>query len=750
MDLRPRKSRVNYASITNYDDEAQNADADDLQTNLNQDEDAEPILSDISTHEDENLGEDSINTNDMGIEKRTRKRMRSAKGMKNVSANKGVSYTHTTPWPPSYDHRHKAVPLYWRAARVERLLEKPTPFSESKTCITNNWMSSRNILDRLGRASGRNFGPGPIWEYMEDRSWWKESEEPSEGEAETENTRRPRVFGSIKVDATLTVIKEHEAQVYLPCDKNGIRPSSIKCHFGYPVKDSTKELTIFESLRMSELLPESKAQVFNAGGPVWGLDWCPIYVEDQPRRSYKQYIAVSPLPSVSHSPQIGVRCVTPTPACIQIWSYSSCLSSNLHSEKGKEKATSEEVDNGSMKCELVLCIDLGPAQEIKWCPLPSHDSWENAPLNKVRKLGLLAGTFEDGSMSIFAIPDPEDLQSSANNGPIYVKTSPLLRFSLEETSIWCLDWANSERIAVGCTNGALAVYDIIDALSQKQVMDFLPTHYLPSVNQSAIRSVAWIRTPNTSAEGRLLFKDDPNLLSTGGYDGCVMVVDLNDGSSYLINNRTRDVIYSVAYSSFSVGVVTTDLDFTVKSFFLVPSMLGKGHIVMEAAGPVWDIHTSDYHPHVATAAADGSVQTTNMLRSTRRAPTMPFLFHKIYQMDYSRKTGVYRMLDQFLPQEIPDRSGFAKKKRKNDSESDIPQGTGGWPAEVSVTRVVWNNGCGIGRAPLLASATASGLCRIDWLLGYFLEDVNPYNGVQYIRNEVESLESNEMDLDGHE
>ena len=48
-----------------------------------------------------------------------------------------------------------------------------------------------------------------------------------------------------------------------------------------------------------------------------------------------------------------------------------------------------------------------------------YNQWENAPLNKVRKLGLLAGTFEDGSMSIFAIPDPEDLQSSANNGPIY-------------------------------------------------------------------------------------------------------------------------------------------------------------------------------------------------------------------------------------------------------------------------------------------------------------------------------------------
>lgn len=26
-----------------------------------------------------------------------------------------------------------------------------------------------------------------------------------------------------------------------------------------------------------------------------------------------------------------------------------------------------------MKCEMVLCVEGGPAHELKWCPLPSHD-----------------------------------------------------------------------------------------------------------------------------------------------------------------------------------------------------------------------------------------------------------------------------------------------------------------------------------------------------------------------------------------
>lgn len=30
-------------------------------------------------------------------------------------------------------------------------------------------------------------------------------------------------------------------------------------------------------------------------------------------------------------------------------------------------------DPGAMKCELIICVDGGPAHDIKWCPLPSHD-----------------------------------------------------------------------------------------------------------------------------------------------------------------------------------------------------------------------------------------------------------------------------------------------------------------------------------------------------------------------------------------
>lgn len=56
----------------------------------------------------------------------------------------------------------------------------------------------------------------------------------------------------------------------------------------------------------------------------------------------------------------------PSPACIQIWSLSPSKSSSQNPD-GK-------VDEGQMKCEMVLCVDSGPAFDLKWCPLPSHDA----------------------------------------------------------------------------------------------------------------------------------------------------------------------------------------------------------------------------------------------------------------------------------------------------------------------------------------------------------------------------------------
>ena len=52
-------------------------------------------------------------------------------------------------------------------------------------------------------------------------------------------------------------------------------------------------------------------------------------------------------------------------------------------------------------------------------------------------------------------------------------------------------------------------------------------------------------------------------------------------------------------------------------------------------------------------------------------------------------------------------------------------------------RVVWNGGNGLANASWLASATASGLCRVDWLTGKWLNDRVIYEDIERIRGERE-------------
>jgi hypothetical protein len=87
-------------------------------------------------------------------------------------------------------------------------------------------------------------------------------------------------------------------------------------------------------------------------------------------RSFKKYLAIATLSSASHAPVVGRKVTRPSYSCIQIWSLSSL---RLERQSGVEKSSNKNINNEQMKCEIVLCLDTGPAHDIKWCPLPSHD-----------------------------------------------------------------------------------------------------------------------------------------------------------------------------------------------------------------------------------------------------------------------------------------------------------------------------------------------------------------------------------------
>lgn len=120
--------------------------------------------------------------------------------------------------------------------------------------------------------------------------------------------------------------------------------------------------------------------------------------------------------------------------------------------------------------------------------------------------------------------------------------------------------------------------------------------------------------------------------------------------------------------------------------------------------------------------------------------------HKIFQLDYSSKTGEYRMLDHFLPRESGVTEGPSDReqsKSKSDptqtNQSRFENGpaapSGLWPSNIAVTAVRWNSCSGLGYAPLLLSGTASGIVRIDFLEGGWIRDVIPYGSIDKIRGQ---------------
>ena len=272
--LRPRKERPSYASMVDSGDEGapeeDGASSDDFQPPSTQGEVDDAM--DVSDAQASQVSEVPPSKARPSITKIAQPRKKSGKGTLKKEPSVSVSLPRTVAGPstsrPQYaasvagiDHRQRAGPLYLVQARVERLADPPSPFKAAVTVPTNAWNLSKSIAERTTRAHSYNTGQGPIWELLEDRSWWKESHAVGEGMTETEASRRPRVYESVKVIPPESIREEYvprllhrdashfpvrEARKYLPSD------APIKCYFGPPSNSVMKELNLFDSFETSE------------------------------------------------------------------------------------------------------------------------------------------------------------------------------------------------------------------------------------------------------------------------------------------------------------------------------------------------------------------------------------------------------------------------------------------------------------------------------------------------------------------
>ena len=108
---------------------------------------------------------------------------------------KGKMYALPT---PSVQHRHRAVPLYSREGRTERLTVRPSLFEPSSLTLTTSFTERPKVSERVNKAWGFNVGYGPLWDLAEDRGWYKEANTTGNN-TDTEAKRRPRVYPDLRV-----------------------------------------------------------------------------------------------------------------------------------------------------------------------------------------------------------------------------------------------------------------------------------------------------------------------------------------------------------------------------------------------------------------------------------------------------------------------------------------------------------------------------------------------------------------------
>jgi hypothetical protein len=125
-----------------------------------------------------------------------------------------------------------------------------------------------------------------------------------------------------------------------------------------------------------------------------------------------------------------------------------------------------------------------------------------------------------------------------------------------------------------------------------------------------------------------------------------------------------------AFSSQAGGLLLSDAQYELNFTGIKPRQWASATRVSSHRGAPWvremprdvgtsllinpwdwqDLATSDFHPFVASAGADGSCMIVNVIRRLKRQRYPAHWSPKVYRMDFNRRTGEFRMVDNIHPE----------------------------------------------------------------------------------------------------
>ena len=199
------------------------------------------------------------------------------------------------------------------------------------------------------------------------------------------------------------------------------------------------EATEANGLEHSQQSDQTKRHGFmiNVGSKVFCSEWAPN------QSGPDQYLAVSALPPRALVPGQQFKPQQPHAASIQLWRFRANVQGVISMDERPFLDT-------------LLCTRWGDVKAIKWCPTPHNEA---ADANNI-SVGLLAGVWGDGALRVLDIRTQAGKEATSYR----LVSKPAFEVAPPGTVFNSVTWVNSTRIAAGCANGCVAIFDLPNSL----------------------------------------------------------------------------------------------------------------------------------------------------------------------------------------------------------------------------------------------------------------------------------------------
>lgn len=397
--------------------------------------------------------------------------------------------------------------------------------------------------------------------------------------------------------------------------------------------------------------------MLDAGGHIYDLAWAP-QPEEPEDVTRGEYLIV---------------------ACSRHRAPTARVADVAHPDEGMLQCWAWDPATAHVQCQGVWVSNAGAPLRVAWRPAPPAPG----------SLGTCAVAWSDGTVHLLEVP-------LHGHGVQTLVAERVLR--VPGTACCSLAWGGDARLAVGCTNGSIAVWDL-------DVGDG-PLCMAP-VHDSTVSALSWQMLPPVSVNGEPRHDARPHILFSVGWDGCEHILDVADMEAPLRHTHSREPRYAATWIpwSGSWGVDLGDQQFGTVS--LRTHDMGRHHALGFHHARVLCMAASAYHPFLATGSAEGSVKLTSALAMAKRktADEGSRFMHKLFRL--ARTESGFVWYQGFYPEGVLPRV-FSRKS------GPLPM-IDRWDPQVGVTSVAWSPNAR--SALLLASGTSLGLVHIAWTEG---------------------------------